>query len=108
PPAAATVPWWWSPSPGKRTSRCWSGGARSRAARRRTSVGTSSASGRSRTRRRSADSTATTCHHGGVQVPMHEEPRRFHDGGVPALGRIPAAPADPDQDPRIVLERLTL
>lgn len=37
----------------------------------------------------------------GVQT----QPRRFYDGGVPAIGDRIGLPPDPDADPRIVLER---
>lgn len=38
---------------------------------------------------------------------VRQEPRRFYDGGVLPYDDEPGLPPDPDQDPRIVLERHT-
>ncbi|NYG58432.1 hypothetical protein BJ980_001355 [Nocardioides daedukensis] len=43
-----------------------------------------------------------------MDAPLEKQPRRFHDGGLPALGDFEAIPPDPDRDPRIVLERLSV
>ncbi|QIX27773.1 DUF1353 domain-containing protein [Nocardioides sp. JQ2195] len=40
-----------------------------------------------------------------VASQVEPETRRFHDGGLPALGGLPEVPPNPHEDPRIVLER---
>lgn len=43
-----------------------------------------------------------------IRDPVKVQPRRFYDGGVPAHDGHAAIPPNPDEDPRIVLERISI